>query len=586
MRGLPEDPERQTQHQKHRSWVKKATAAFFSVVLVMIGITIAESCFLTPASNRRQKSSHLSPEEEALLKSRCPYMEKIAPQPGFENSTVFLGDEYKKHSVKVWGDMIRIPTQSYDLMGPIDEDPRWQIFAEFEKYLNATFPVFTERAELEHVNTYGLVYTLTGSDLSKKPILLTGHQDVVPVPDNTVSRWTHPPFSGHFDGQYMWGRGSADCKNTVSAIFEALESLCSQDFHPKRTVVVALGFDEEASGYVGARNIGKYLENRFGKDSFLMLLDEGGAIVEDVYGVDLALPDTGEKGRVNVVVDLETTGGHSSVPPPHTSVGIMSELITTLESSPFPLQLEPSSPFYTQLQCMARFSNSSMPNSLRADIVSLAKDPEAKNRVLELQSRDLYTKYLFSTSQAADIFNGGSKSNALPEQVSAQINYRIDVGSSVKEVQDKVEGIVRQIAHKYGLCVKGFGTYLQGFDPIPKGGFTLSVTDALEPAPVTDVTENPTWALLAGTIRHVFEDDGSVLGSANREIVVSPSLTTANTDTRHYWDLTPNIYRFNPVRMNYFVNIHAVDERVLVDAHLETVAFYYDFVQNADCFDK
>ena len=251
-----------------------------------------------------------------------------------------------------------------------------------------------------------------------------------------------------------------------------------------------------------------------------------------------------------------------------------------------PQKNEPSSPFYTQLQCMARFSNGSMPNSLRADIVSLAKDPEAKNRVLELQSRDLYTKYLFSTSQAADIFDGGSKSNALPEQVSAQINYRIDVGSSVKEVQDKVEGIVRQIAHKYGLSVKGFGAYQQGFDPIPKGGFTLSVTDALEPAPVTDVTENPTWALLAGTIRHVFEDDGSVLSSANREIVVSPSLTTANTDTRHYWDLTPNIYRFNPVRMNYFVNIHAVDERVLVDAHLETVAFYYDFVQNADCFDE
>lgn len=584
MRGLPADPEVPDEQRKRRRWIEGTWGAVIFVVLVITGIILGGSLLLTSASNRRKGRLGLSPQEDELLKARCPYAAKIAPGLGFKNSSSFLGEKYKKHSVKVWGDMIRIPTQSYDKMGPLDEDPRWQVFYEFEQYLNETFPTFTGRSELVHVNTHGLVYVLEGADSSKKPLLLSGHQDVVPVPVNTASRWTYAPFSGFYDGQYMWGRGSADCKNTVSAIFEALESLCLQNFVPDRTIVVALGFDEEESGYKGAGTISKYLESRFGKNSFFMLLDEGGAIAEDVYGVDLALPDTGEKGRVNVVVDLQTTGGHSSVPPPHTSVGIMSELIATLENTPFLPELEPSSPFYTQLQCMARFGNESMPKSLRADIVNLEKDSKAKDRVLELQARDLYTKYLFSTSQAADIIDGGSKSNALPEQVTVQINYRIDVGSSVDDVEQKVEGLVRQIAHKYGLGVDGFGAYQQGFDPVPKGKFKLSVTDALEPAPITDIVDNPSWTLLAGTIRHVFEDSGSVLASAHREIVVSPSLMTANTDTRHYWHLTPNIYRFNPVRMNYFMNIHAIDERVRVDAHLETVAFYYDFVQNADFF--
>lgn len=46
--------------------------------------------------------------------------------------------------------------------------------------------------------------------------VLMGHQDVVPVNKDTVYRWTHDPFSGHLDEEgWIWGRGAADCKNTV-----------------------------------------------------------------------------------------------------------------------------------------------------------------------------------------------------------------------------------------------------------------------------------------------------------------------------------------------------------------------------------
>ena len=55
--------------------------------------------------------------------------------------------------------------------------------------------------ELTKVNTYGLVYVWKGSDASLKPLLLLAHQDVVPVNPDTVDEWTHPPYSGYFDGQ-------------------------------------------------------------------------------------------------------------------------------------------------------------------------------------------------------------------------------------------------------------------------------------------------------------------------------------------------------------------------------------------------
>lgn len=576
MVSLPLDGE---ESSKKNTWPWKAAIITILTVIIITGVGIHKF---------HSSSDKLPSNYQQILKKRCPYIEKLEPpETELLKSSYFIEDSYKNHSIEVWKEAIRIPTQVIDEMGPVDKDKRWDIFYKFENYLNSTYPTFVNKCEVVHVNTHGLVYILKGSDSNLKPIMLTGHQDVVPVPENTIKRWTYPPFSGHYDGTYIWGRGASDCKNTVVAMFEAMESLAEQNFQPTRTVIIALGFDEEDVGLEGASHIGNYLEKRYGKDSMFMILDEGGNIAEDIYGIDLALPDTGEKGRVNIVIDLETTGGHSSVPPPHTAVGIMSEIITTLEKNPFQLNLEVNNPFYSQLQCQARFSGETMDKNFKSDIINISKDTDAKKRVLNRISQDLYLKYLVSTSQAVDIFNGGLKINALPEQVTAQINYRIDVGSSVKEVENKVESVVQKFADKHHLELDGFGIHAEqdvqgnGLNPIQKGKFSLHTTDVLEPAPVTSVIGNPTWRILAGTVRHVFEDDGSVLASG-REMVVTPSLTTGNTDTRYYWSLTPNIYRFGPIRGKYSKNIHAIDERVNVDAHLETVAFYYDFILNTN----
>ena len=132
-----------------------------------------------------------------------------------------------------------------------------------------------ERATLEKVNTLGLVYTIEGSDLSLKPTLLAAHQDVVPVPD--ASTWTHPPFAAVYDGEWLWGRGASDDKNSLTALMSAVETLLShEDWEPKRTLILAFGFDEECSGYRGARAIGDFLTERYGDDGIAVILDEGG----------------------------------------------------------------------------------------------------------------------------------------------------------------------------------------------------------------------------------------------------------------------------------------------------------------------
>jgi len=87
----------------------------------------------------------------------------------------------------------------------------------------------------------------------------------VPVNPETIDKWIHPPYSGHFDGERIWGRGTADDKNSLIAILSvslpisvcacpnvsnraAVEYLVSADFEPTRPLVLAFGFDEESSG--------------------------------------------------------------------------------------------------------------------------------------------------------------------------------------------------------------------------------------------------------------------------------------------------------------------------------------------------
>lgn len=85
------------------------------------------------------------------------------------------------------------------------------------------------------------------------------------------NQWTYPPFEAHFDGEWLWGRGSADCKATLIGILSAVEALLSQNFRPERTIVLAFGFDEETGGFRGAQHISEHLQRSMGNDSLAMV---------------------------------------------------------------------------------------------------------------------------------------------------------------------------------------------------------------------------------------------------------------------------------------------------------------------------
>ncbi|KAI1266586.1 peptidase family M20/M25/M40 [Xylariaceae sp. FL1019] len=521
-----------------------------------------------------------SGEDSRTSLAKCPQVEPLVPGQQTEAlksmEEFILSDQFRNETVARLAGAVRIPTISYDDLAPVGEDPRWDAFFNFASYLKTTFPLVHSQLRLEKVNTHGLLYTWHGSDPDARPTVLMGHQDTVPVVEATEDQWTHPPFDGYFDGRYIWGRGSNDCKNVVIGILEAVELLLQADFKPKRTIVLSFGFDEEISGRNGARHLAKALVDRYGQDGAAVVVDEG-AGTSSMWGSLFAQPGVGEKGHIDVEIIIRMPGGHSSIPPAHNGIGVAAQLISLIEANPYEPHFHAENPFLGLLEC-GNAHSPDFPAQLKKHLPWKERSCAAKKDKLALEAAKLgdEVKYLFTTSLAPDIISGGVKANALPERIRILVNHRINVGDSVRSVQSKIASLAEQIAAKHNLTV-------QAFNDEPEAPRTIKLNSdvhALEPAPITPTSVEGTtpYSVLSGTTRALYGPD----------MLVAPGIMTGNTDTRLYWDLTRHIFRYGPGwdpeggSMFDDGGIHTVNEKVSVVAHTRGVQWYSTFMRNMD----
>ncbi|TCD60651.1 hypothetical protein EIP91_009738 [Steccherinum ochraceum] len=549
--------------ESKRSWLRLAAK------LALVS-TCTISAFWSLGCLDFPELSFLRGDDVSTVADLCPQPPALTPSVHAELWGNFGKDlekeEFWQRAVDWLSGAVRIPTPSFDGMGPIDEDERWKAFVPFQEYLLKSYPQVHATLSLTKINTYGLVYEWTGSNAALKPLLLAAHQDVVPVNPDTVDEWTHPPFSGHYDGERLWGRGSSDDKNGLIGILSVIEILLEKDFKPTRSVVLAFGFDEETSGIYGAKSIADYLLEHYGENSFAMLVDEGG------------------KSELNDSIVPKLNGGHSSVPPAHTTIGILSSLLTQVEKNPFKTHLGRGTPMYEKALCLAAHAPE-LPKKLQKALRRAPKSDKALRTAESILFEDRLFKSLVQTTQAIDLIQGGVKTNALPESAWAVVNHRIATDSSVSAVQEHDTEVLLSLAQEFNLSVTAFGKQLSE-DGTPAYG-KLVVSDAwghsLAPAPITPTRDAAPFQLLAGTVKATYnafravEDDGGV--------VVSPGHMSGNTDTRYYWQLTPHIFRYNhhfTGKTSLFKDIHTVNEFIDVDAFKEMLNFFTTLILNAD----
>ncbi|KAF1845211.1 carboxypeptidase S [Cucurbitaria berberidis CBS 394.84] len=520
-------------------------------------------------------------------KARCLQVDPLHPgrtTQELDNVESYLKSEtFRNIEIKRLSGAVQIPTQSFDDMGDVGADPRWDIFYSFADYLRKTYPLTHATLQLEKIHEHGLLFSWAGTDPSLKPSLLMAHQDVVPVPDSTVGQWQFPPFAGHYDGKFIWGRGASDCKNQLIAILSAVEALISADFAPQRTLILSFGFDEEISGQQGAKHLSAYLLSKLGHNSIAAIIDEGAVNVKS-WAANFAIPGVAEKGAVDVEIVVRMPGGHSSIPPKHNGIGVASELITLIEAKPYEPHLADENPYLDLLYCGAEHA----PNFPRhlgkllekrsSRSQTCSKKPKKDELAIEAAKAGPEIEYLFTSSVAVDIIHGGVKTNALPERTQITVNHRINVGSSSSAIKTHIASLAAQIAHKYNLTLHAFnGTETPS-------SITLTYRDTvLEPAPVTPTsihsssnnTRLTPFSILAGTTRALY----------GKDLLVAPGIMTGNTDTRYYWNLSEHIFRYGPGWDKEQVglgNIHTVNEKVGVQAHIDTVRWMWSWIRNLD----
>ncbi len=408
----------------------------------------------------------------------------------------------------------------------------------FHALLAEAFPKVHAALKKETVSDHALLYEWTGTESKRSPMLLLAHMDVVPA--NPNNEWEHPPFSGDLADGYIWGRGAIDDKSSVLGILEAVEVLLVEGFGPKRTVYLAFGHDEEVSGANGAAKIAALLASRGVKAEFSH--DEGLAVVEGIVpGITqpVALIGTAEKGYASLELTVSCKGGHSSQPPPHTALGILSAAIVKLEEHPLPAAIRgpvremfdvlgPEMPFFERMA----FANLWLFGGL------VKRELEATNAAAAA----------LRTTTAVTMMSGGTKDNVLPTRARAVVNFRL-------MPDDSIDGLLAHVNETIAderIQVRVLGT-------------------AQEASPVSDINA-PSYTVLNRTIRQIFPG-----------VVVAPCLDIGATDSRHYSNVAQDSYRFTPLwfKEEDLARIHGPNERIAKDDYLRCIRFYAQFIRNA-----
>ncbi|XP_054568173.1 N-fatty-acyl-amino acid synthase/hydrolase PM20D1 [Eptesicus fuscus] len=433
---------------------------------------------------------------------------------------------------------IQIPTVSFN-----PGEFNTTALAEFGEYMHKVFPTVFRTSFIQHevVGEYSHLFTVQGSDPSLQPYMLLAHIDVVPAPDQG---WEVPPFSGLERDGFIYGRGTLDNKNSVMAILQALELLLIRNYIPRRSFFIALGHDEEVSGAHGAQKISALLQARGVQLAFIV--DEGSFIMDGFIPSlkkPFAMVSVSEKGSLDLMMEVNMTPGHSSAPPKETSIGILAAAVSRLEQTPMP-NMFGSGPLKMTLQQLA--NEFSFPANVIFNNLWLFWP-----LVSRLMERDGITNALVRTTTAVTMFNAGIKVNVIPPVAQATVNFRIHPAQTVQEVLKLAKDIVVDDRVQF------------------------HVLDASEPLPVSPFDDQALgYQLIRQTIQSVFPEIN----------IVAPGTCIAQTDSRHYTNLTTGIYRFNPLYLQPqdFSGIHGINERISVQAYETQVKFLFEFIQNAD----
>ncbi len=163
----------------------------------------------------------------------------------------YLGSKTGK-TINILDELVRIqthvpPGENYEQVMDYAASRLEELDFEVEKFIMPRDLFERKNPRLTHLHGERVNICATRDSGADKTLLINTHLDVVPASPN----WSVPPFECTEKDGRLFGRGVADSKGGVAALFTVLSAMEELDIEPGYNLKIALTTDEEMGPYSG-----------------------------------------------------------------------------------------------------------------------------------------------------------------------------------------------------------------------------------------------------------------------------------------------------------------------------------------------
>jgi carboxypeptidase PM20D1 len=263
-------------------------------------------------------------------------------------------------------------------------------------------------------DTAYLIARWPGSDPKLKPLVISGHMDVV---EAKPADWQRDPFTPVVENGYLFGRGATDMKLDGTLAIAALGELRREGFKPRRDIIIEFSGDEETTMKTSA-----IIADKLSNADLVLNIDGGGGVLDETTGKPSYFTWQGaEKSYADFQLTVTNPGGHSSEPRQDNAIDRLSAALLRIQAHQFKPELSDLTRAY--FVAAAAYQ----PLEIAAAMRAFAADPTDKAAIATL-SADPAMVGKIGTTCVVTMINGGHALNALPQRAEANINCRIFPG--------------------------------------------------------------------------------------------------------------------------------------------------------------
>lgn len=370
---------------------------------------------------------------------------------------------------------------------------------------------------------------------SKRPILIMGHTDVVGV---QADQWTEDPFGGLRKDGWVYGRGSLDDKDTVTAGMMILILLKRYGVELDRDIIFLAESGEEGTPDVG---INFMVEKHWDEIAAEYCLAEGGGGILEERGVTVVGVQTTEKMPRRATLVARGTAGHGSIPRIDNAVASLARAVARAADWQTEMRLNDTTKAYFE-----RMASISEPeDAFRYANVGNPEETEAIQQ--HFMENFPYHYSLLRTSVVPTMINAGFRKNVIPSEATAILDIRM-------LPDEDVDGFYEKLA-----------------DVMGEPNIEIVPEDIYRPAAPPSGLDNAMFASLE-----------RVAGQMYPDAMVLPTMSTAATDMAQVRAKGVPAYGIGPIRSTAELNsgngAHSDNERVSEEAFVDFVKFMWTVV--------